>query len=463
MTSRPVFLSAFLCLAACLLAGPLAKDATAQTAKKLDYKQQKELKDAQGYLDQVESELAKLTEAVTKATGGEAVFTTEYAYVEGAIKNAASTKQRLINVKNRTDKLPADHAEVATAIERHTKYATELAALEAKLVSVKTELDAVRDPARYPNFDRDLAKVEALAQQFGRTSMLRDRPEEAVETIAQWPEVGTFINTCIATYRPVILQETAQGTTLLAKLKHFKAQHLEFIQAVFKFLDEGARDADQAIDGAVAMADEAVKDKKPAFFAGGVAQKLDQARARTDVLAALVAPAALALLKDKTKNNDKAAPFLDECAKTTATLVAKLEQAKARVAKQATALEGDIVRANVVPPSGYAGADAADLIAKAKERWMADHSADEIKAAVIAAADWKRSDTWKWNGATKEWVHYDTSTISVLLAVKTDDTTATLFLVWIAKDHLAGDALRVSPEPREPQPPQRRLLLANIK
>jgi hypothetical protein len=451
------YLGLGLALASLLFALPVS----AQPVR-LDYNQQKLLRDAEGYLRDVDRDATKIESSLAELAK-QPIERASYKSVSEALATHQTLLQKLTNVQNRLDQLPAEHESVAAVATKRSAAATRLSAIETQASQLKTALDTIRDPANYPDFDADIERLEQLTSLFARSSALQDRPDAAIETLTAWPRLDAFYAKIVKTYQGICYQETPQGQRMLAKVKHFATQHIEFIKASYAYLAHGPKQVQTAIEGALQMARQAAAEQKPGFFSGGVAQQLGQAQDRLRVLQALVAPEIAAILKHKGRNDPNAAGAVDAATQRAQDLAATLAGAQQEIATLQRSMTSAIVAANRLPLTAYSGGDRDELLAGARAAWSKRHPDDKLIDARITMNDWERNSGWRWHDATTSWDRYDYSILRVLVVIQLDDQRAQWCVVVVSKNHLQGDKLSYGPEDRDLEQPQRQLLLTNLK
>lgn len=413
----------------------------APSGPRLDYRQEKELKDAIGYLDEVEGTLNAIDEKTKGMQVGDASVPMQ------DVQNYVATKdkcvQRLGYAETRLTKLPADHPNVKPELERMAKLKEQLAATEKRLNELSGALGKVVEQGASAGYKADFARLKEIAQMFGEPQDLQTHPQRAIETIRQMPAAKKERERIEQTYANLLKQETAESRNMAGVLHHFDDNFGRYEQATNAYAAEAPAAIQDDIDQVLKMADDAVKNQRHLYFGeqGGVKQRLGIAQTHYDVFAA-IAP-------------DSAA---------TVTAKQNLDAARAKVKEMKASLNDAIVAANNVPEETYSGADKAQLIELVKKKWSESGVASPVLKVGINSQQWQRNTRWEWN-RSNAWEKVDKSFIQGHVIVKQDDKTAVIHYVNLVKDHLANDQITAHffEDPKLEPDVSRKLAAAKVK
>lgn len=419
-------------------AGQPAPAAGAGGARRLDYRQEQALKDAQFHIREVQG-AADALEAVVKqvqaATDPSAVG---YQTVGRAMNTVVAARQKAENARKRFEALPPDGPGVADAVASLEAAVARVDAAEATLAPLDDQLKKTVDPGSYPNAKADLDRLRELTQMYGDPTVFQSNRPAAAAAIREASAVLAEHDRILKAYAPLVAQQTELGRQFEGAGRYFTEKTAAFAQAAAaeKASLPAAIDADLA--KVAEMADDAVKNERPAWFTGGIPQQVGFVEEKVDLLAALDAPAGAAARE-------------------------KLREAQAQLKVREASLREAVIAANDLPPDRYAGGDKADLAARATEAWKKVQPDAEVLAVRFPGQDWKRETMWRYSNAT--WYKVDRSRLQAQAIVKLDDRTAAIRAINLWKDHLSGDALSATPLDDKADPPDPRftLLLEKVR
>lgn len=406
---------------------------------KLDYKQQKELSDAEFYVREVEGMAGGLETLAREVDAAADKDAFDHSRLRAGAATLEKARQRAGLARGRLDALPAEGAGVRPVAERLTAALAGIDASEPRWKPVHQRVEALIDPAAYPRLAEDVRRLQDLARMLKEApSLFAHEPVRAAAVVAEYPAVIAEHERIVAAYRPLVVQRTADGERVSGVSRYF----LEGLEAcrIAEQAEKASLPAalDTAFAETVAMADQAVAESKPAFFLGGIPQRLGQLRERVALQVALDPVKGAASRK-------------------------RLEQLEQDLAARQGKLRSAIIAANEVPADGYAGPDRAALVEAAAAAWKRGAPGAEVLGVRIRAAAWERETMWRRQNAT--WYLIDRSRLQALVIVKHDGELAALEPVNLWKDHLQGDALTATPlhAPGDAPEPQNLIPLAKLR
>lgn len=422
-------------------AKPTAPDKPAPPAEsgvKLDYKQEKLLKDARFHLNELEGFNKKLADWATKAAAVKDKSTIQFSDAQAIGELINKAKTRVEYSGNAIKQLPGNGRGVAEQAGRRSILSNELATEMKKIQPIYTYLAKLVNPASYPKLNEDLQKMRSLSRVYSDTGILTRDADEASAAISQAPAAWAEFQAFAKTYGSLSNQTTELGKQVRGVGMGFANKYKEFAAAVQVAKKTLPPQIDQHLAEAAKDADFAVENKKPMYFTGGVKQKMDWARDKTALLVAV----------------DKEAGKQYQ---------AKLAAAEANNKKKQELLRDDIIAANRMPNDNYSHPDRKAIEAKAIAEWKKREPNVKILAVRMPVENWKRKRTlWLRDRVLTE---TDASHLQVQLIVKHDDKLAVIRPINMTKDHTMNDQLFASPfdaEDRELRP-ARFLLLKNVK
>lgn len=422
-------------------AGPAAPPAAAGGGMKLDYKQEKLLKDAQFYLGEIEGtgeNLAALAAQTAKAPEPEAF---DHRAVAGGIASIEKMRARKKIIDGYFAQLPKDGAGVAATTAELGKWMARVEDAAKVLEPLHAKLQKVVDPAAYPQLKEDLARVQGLGQMLNPDVFRQPDPARAAAVAAQAGPGREEHDRVVKAYRLLIAQQTDDGERI-GKATQYLAERL-------KAFDEAAAAKRTALPGEIKAdldeanrrADQGVKEQKAAFFGpqGGVYQPLSHAEERVALLAVLDADAA----KVATQS---------------------VAQTRASIRQKGAALRQQIVAENPLPPDRYTGRDKQALADLAVAAWKKAQPDAQVLAVRIPSEKWEREAMWRYQNRT--WYLIDRSRLQAQVIVKLDDKLAAVRPINLWTDHVDGDKLSAIPmedDPKREVDPTLLLLAEKVK
>lgn len=401
------------------LTGESAKpkpDAPAGT--KLDYKQEKLLKDADFHLREMEGAAESLAKSAGQVKAAADPDRLNYADLEQAAATIERARGRKKLVDGYLKDLPPGGAGVADVAGRTGKAAAAVDDAEKVIGPARERVRKLLDPAGYPALDEDVKRLRGLAQMVGDTRLFEGNPERAADVVKQAPAAREELARVLKAYAPLLAHEADAGKPVKAAADHL-AKQLKAFDAAAAEKKKALPDQIRAdLDKANQMAEQAVKEQKPLFFRGGIPDLLKRAEGKVAIFNALDPEAAKAL----------------QTALTDAGKQMKERQASLRQL---------IIAETPLPPDRYAGADKAALAEKAVAAWKAQQPDARVLAVRIPSDQWERETSWRRQNTT--WYKFDRSALQVQVLVRHDDKLAVIRPVSLYADHLKNDSVTASP------------------
>jgi hypothetical protein len=299
---------------------------------------------------------------------------------------------------------------------------------------------AMIDPAKFPDFDDDRKRLRGISSDYSAEWVFTSDRARAAELFTQRQAAQEELVRIAKAYNRLMQQKTDMGTAIeavgngaLRSFEAFDARILEEKKTLPKAIREHLAEAQQ-------YGNEAVAEQKPAFFNGGIPQRMEWAEDK------------LSLLKVIDKENGPA--------------VAKEYSAtQSKLKKQADALKALIIKENRVSPDNYPGADRDAIIKVAKSGWAVQQKDAKILKIVIPSEAWTREKKWTYSNGT--WYFSDKSRIQVQLIVADHENPKQAISrpVNIIKNHEKGDTMIGVPMRSfdEALQPREYYLIKNIK
>jgi hypothetical protein len=284
--------------------------------------------------------------------------------------------------------------------------------------------------------EQDVDKIKTWATTYGDSRLIEEDPARLAEVIAQAPKVKEEVKAIVARYD----EKSAEGRKLSFPLGAFERNFGMYESRIEAFKRDAPGQVAKHLDEAEKMSDEAVAQKKPLYFTGGVPQRMRWAAEKLPVIA-VVDP---------------------EAAKP---LQARYDSIKASLPQKEAALRNEIIAANEPPKDNYSGPDKAQLVELAKSAWTEKHPDAQVVAVRIPGQQWKRDTRWTLRSGTLDWEKTDRSKLQAQLLVRSasDPKLLEVHVVDLIKDHLSNDAIKAVRWEAKDLPVQNLILAEKVK
>jgi hypothetical protein len=293
------------------------------------------------------------------------------------------------------------------------------------------------------DFPEDLKKMQEIAQTYVNSTKFESEPDVAIENLKQIPGARAEGKRLAEKYAELMKGNDIDARNMKNQLKRFDEFVTKYEEAAKQYAADAPAKIEQSLNEALTMGKEAVENKRHLYFSpkGGIQQKLNQAQARADVLAAL-----------------------EPDSQSTKDVQAKMASAREEIGKMKASLNDEIVASNQVPRDSYNGPDKAKLVELVKSKWGEANVPGDVLRSGINSSTWKRDTRWKWDGHDT-FNKSDTSKLQGYVITKTDDTHAAIHYIDLTKDHLAEDKVTASffGDPKKEADVSDRLLVKNVK
>ncbi|MBM4075931.1 MAG: hypothetical protein FJ267_09840, partial [Planctomycetes bacterium] len=336
---------------------PSGKNSTTDSKSKemkLDYKQEQLAKEIRFYLDEMEGYSGGLADVVTKVEEAEDPLSIDHRLIQSAVNTMTKARQRAGFVQERLDQLPKNGRGIADLAAVYKSRTESIDASDKVIAPLHKELMALVDPAAYPNFEKDVKRLQELGSMYSEPMDLSSKYERAALLVNQIDAAKSEADRCVQTYGRLIQQKTPMGDQIENVQQFFLENVTTFSAAATKAKDALPDEIDGELTKLSKLVEEAVTEQKPAFFQGGIPQAVSGIDERLILLTAL--------------DTDQAR-----------LMTSKLEQAKREIASKETSLRQVIIQSNQLPPDRYSGNDKRKLEKLAIEIWKQS----EPKADVL--------------------------------------------------------------------------------
>ncbi|MEM8781469.1 MAG: hypothetical protein AAGE65_01315 [Planctomycetota bacterium] len=383
---------------------------------KLDYKQEKLLKDARFYMNEVQQKADGLTALHAQLLPIEDQTTINHKVVFTAMNDLARAKDRAALVKERLDQLPADGAGVAPVVQQYNAAVEAINGADSFFTPLAEKLHTLTAPANYPDFEADYKRLAELGGMYSRPENLEQNRVEAAIAVRQSNAAYQEMARIVAKYKPIIDQQTDQGDRMAGQMKWFLDKYQAYAQAAQATATTLPGQIRADVAEAQQYADQAVAEQKPMFFQGGIPQRFGWADEKLALLEALDADAHAAM-------------------------TAEVQAAKDRINEQERSLATAIIESNPLPPDNFQGPDRDAAIAIAVDGWKGQQPEFELLGVRVPSQAWERSTRWEWFADAFHHVDVSTLQVQLLVADESNPELAIIRPVNVKKDHNKGDTM----------------------
>ncbi len=385
---------------------------------RLDYLQEKALSDLRFFIQEVQRRSQPVAQIAAQVQQVADKETLDHRVVQQAMNTIAEARAKVGNANDRVVDLPADGTGVPEAVAALQAEVASLDASERILAPAHATLTALIDPARYPQLDADLERLSEFTRMFGNPQLLQTDRARAAEIVGQANAAHAEATRIATEYLKFINQQTELSKRLGGNVTYFFEKYGAFGEAVATERANLPASMDADFASVEGLVQQAVAERKPAFFTGGIPQQLGWIEDKLALYRAI--------------GGERVAAYDERMA----ALETSLDEAQA-------ALLEDIIASNRMPQDGYQGAERDRVVQLAKTELAREFPDAEVLAAAIPSQDWKRETLWR--NQTGDWYKIDRSKLQVQLVVKRDDRLAEVRPYNLWKDHLQGDAINVFP------------------
>jgi len=378
---------------------------------KLDYRQEEAFKGATYNLSQVEGYANALDELGAKINNAADKTAIDFRSVVQGMNTITEARRKLGFANDTLAQLPANGRGVAEAVEKHKSLTARIDATEKALTPLNKQLQGTIDINNYPEFGDDRKRLNELAQMFNTTIIQSNKPA-AGEVVKQADAARDERNRIMTKYADFLKQETEAGKQIAGSANHFDSNFKAFADAVGKWAQSAPQEIEADIKQVTEMAATAVADQKPAWFNGGIPQRVTFVEEKVNLYAAVDPVAAKAYIE-------------------------KFETLRGQIKQEQAKLSEGIIAANELPPDRYRGEDRAALEEMAIQQWKTVEPNAQVLKICIPGAEWDRESKWRLENAT--WYKIDRSKLQAQLIIAKDDRLAVSRPVNLWIDHVNND------------------------
>jgi len=405
---------------------------------RLDYRQEEQLKNARFHLRDLEGMATALTQLVEQVKAAGDPLSLDHRLVQQGMNTLDTADRRIREIQTHLEGLPAEGQGVAQVTNDYNGAVVSVQAARSALTPVHDQIIAAIDPGKYPDLKTDTERLRELARMYGSLEVFEMDRAQAASLVREGPAAIAERERVDKAYALLVLQQTPDGEQVAGASRYFREKYEAFAAAAGQQREALPGQIAADLDSAKKLAEQAVAEKKPAFFNGGIPQQIGFAQEKLALLEALGTQSAKASAE-------------------------QMAQTQAELRQTQATLRNDIIAANELPPDRFGGEDREEVVRLATETLKKGYPDARVLAARIPGQAWKREVLWSYQSGS--WTKTDRSRLQVQLIVPHDDKLAVIQPVNLVKDHLGGDQISayLFHEKGEELEPQSFLPLAKVQ
>jgi hypothetical protein len=271
------------------------------------------------------------------------------------------------------------------------------------------------DPKNYPDLEADFQQIDDLGDAY-RINNFLTYPDKVAKLATDFPQMTKWCSERFAKYKNLIVISGGKDSPLYKRYEKTAKAIQGFQKAAGDFVKSAESAVPTKLAEAEKMGDEAAKNKKPAFFTGGVKQKLDEAQGMMKVCRAFL------------KADDKRMIALE-------TAYAKTKKA---TDAQAASLKELITAEMRAPADNYSGDDKKAIEKEILDAWKEKWPKDKVLGLRFHMKQFDRRVEWTYYEASSTWKKSDVSVLCITVIVQTSDTIATMYPSYVNLDNISS-------------------------
>jgi hypothetical protein len=414
-----------------------AAPANPGTGTRLNYKQEEALGNARYHVREVAGFAGALTQLADQISKADDVSTIDHRQLARGMNTITEARRKAGNAADQLAGLPEDGAGVKPVGDDLRTHLAAIDAAEKVIAPAHQKVMAMIDPAQLPELQNDIKRLSELASLYANTDVLESDRPRAAAAIEQAEQAVAEHDRIVEKYRVLIAQKTPDGERLDGTSRHFRDKLAQFTSAAAQYRAALPAQIDADIAQVSKMADEAVANQRPAWFSGGIPQRIGWIEDKLVLLAAL----------------DPQAHEIGQ---------QKLATLRQEMKTRADSLREGIIASNQLPADAYTSADRRQIEEQAIAAWKKTQPDAEILKVRIPAQNWQRETMWRYQNS---WYLIDRSKLQAQVIVKHDDKLAVIRPVNMWIDHQTNDERRAFPldDAQDELPPSRYLPVERVK
>jgi alpha-D-xyloside xylohydrolase len=317
----------------------------------------------------------------------------------------------VIQIMHRRVAPEAVHA--GTAVEVVFDEAAWMTEVRLEATALPVQIAWVGGAVRWPELAEDARRVREMSAMVADPALLAEGPRQAVRVCQNLEALERYQRELVAKYAALLTGEMIGHEAFANELWRFGQRLMVFRAAAQQFAVQVPVAVERKLAGVVEIFERGERPRAGQQALAAMQQDLQHAQRQLEVLTGMLGPAH-AVLQGARAAQQRALHLLGRL------------DGEAREA---------VVRANVPPGDGYAGADRAELVKNFRNVWAKNYPADEIVGVRIPAVGWERFAGWTWAGQAEGWQRYDYSEIRGQVGVALDARHVAVYEVTCLKNH----------------------------
>ena len=399
---------------------PAAETSPKSDTVKLGYQQEEKLKGAKFNLRQVEGNVNSINKQIATWKPIEDQLTISFREVYSSLENLKETKRKSGFVQDALNDLPKNGEGVADVDSRLQTVNKQISTANDYLSPLYSKLIKIIDPKNYPNLQTDLKRLREMSGMYANTMILQTNREQAAAVLKQSDATKKETIRLAQEYLRLIQQQTAEGKSIEGAGNSFLKNQANFIATAEREKPGLAAAIRNDIKQVNDIANEAVQNKKPLYFTGGIPQQMSFIEDKMILFKVLDVENAVALQKE-------------------------IDGLKDSLKQRAASLSKQIIENNPLPNDRYTGGDRDRVIAVAVDAWKHQEKEFDLLMSRIPSEAWKRETLWQYSNGTWYFVDRSKLQVQLLVADKKDSSLAIIRPINIWKNHQKGDTLIGTP------------------
>jgi len=290
--------------------------------------------------------------------------------------------------------------------------------------------------SNFKDYDKDVAHLKEVYKHYKNPESTFFNAHNALKVIPQFNDEYAFYKNLPKKYALMLKAKKAD------KLKKALAWSKDYMEAFHIYQEKYAKKlpglVESKIADAVAIAEKAQAENKPAFFKGGVKQQEQQA---LDLLS----------IYEAIKGKDNAEVIR---------LGNKFDAEEKRIEAIADTMASQLLASVKTPKDVYNKSDKSKLKRMVEAEWKKLYPSDKVLSIRFYSDNWNRTIELKWNNSG--WYKVDNSVLPVSVLVKTSDKIVTIYAAFLNKNHLKNNATNVGAHTKKHGYVIRKMLVKNL-
>jgi hypothetical protein len=285
--------------------------------------------------------------------------------------------------------------------------------------------------ANYPTYKQDLDFLNNLYKKYSKTNIFSEKNEAlAKKLMSSYENDKKALDKLKKQYAGFIKGNATANApnykvagNMSRNMRNASDWFSKFEQAQKTYIENAVPDIEKLLKKTQDMVDQAVKEKRTAWFTGGgIQHNMTRTESRLNSFAVI-----------KGEKN----PQVKQ-------LKVKFTKLSKDVKKAEETLKEEILASQKMPANAYRGRDKNTITSMAAKEWRKKHPGKPILAKGIAMPNWDRKTEWRYGSVDGKRYKVDRSSLQVWVIVKTDNLIATQYIVEFSKNHTKRNKITIN-------------------